>query len=88
MRASIELLTADELATLLRLPRRSIYRLRSERGLPARRVGRLLRFDPDEVRAWLSALPQDDPAPIDLGARNVGSKGAAGIPPHDWSRKR
>ncbi|MBI3757305.1 MAG: helix-turn-helix domain-containing protein [Deltaproteobacteria bacterium] len=42
----------DELAGIFKVDRRTVYGLRSQ-GLPSRRVGKELRFDPLEVAAWL-----------------------------------
>ncbi len=44
--------TVDELAGIFKVDRRTVYGLRSQ-GLPSRRVGKELRFDPLEVAAWL-----------------------------------
>ena len=44
--------TVQELATTLKVDRRTIYGLRNQ-GLPSHRVGRELRFDPLEVAGWL-----------------------------------
>jgi excisionase family DNA binding protein len=49
------LLDVDDLTRLLKLPRKSVYRLVEEDDLPTLRVGRRLRFDPVEVREWLAA---------------------------------
>jgi excisionase family DNA binding protein len=46
------LFTVEELARLLNVDSRVIYGLR-HKGLPAHRVGRELRFDLLEVKAWL-----------------------------------
>jgi excisionase family DNA binding protein len=50
-------ITVDDVSELLKLPVSSIYHLASgktENPLPAVRIGRLLRFDPDAVRAWIA----------------------------------
>ena len=47
-----QFLTVDELAGIFKVDRRTVYGLRSQ-GLPSRRVGKELRFDPLEVAAWL-----------------------------------
>jgi excisionase family DNA binding protein len=46
------LLTVEDLAQLLNVARRVIYGLR-HKGLPTLRVGKQLRFDPLQVKAWL-----------------------------------
>jgi excisionase family DNA binding protein len=53
IRRSPKLLTAEEVADLLRVNRSSVYRW-VERGLlPAIKVGRTVRFNPDVVKAVL-----------------------------------
>ncbi|MEV5954848.1 helix-turn-helix transcriptional regulator [Streptomyces sp. 900105755] len=51
-------LTPEDLVTLLRLPSvETVYQWR-RKGIGPRgfRVGRYLRFDPDDVRAWVASL--------------------------------
>lgn len=51
-----QLLTVDELANILRVPPRSVYRI--AKGFPkgiAAKVGGLLRFDRGRLDAWLAA---------------------------------
>jgi predicted DNA-binding transcriptional regulator AlpA len=38
-----------------------VRRLVEERRIPYRKIGRLLRFDPDEVEAWLDRCRVDPP---------------------------
>jgi excisionase family DNA binding protein len=45
----------DELAQQLGMSVRNIRRLVSERSIPHYKLGRLVRFDVDEVVAWLGA---------------------------------
>lgn len=49
------LLTADDVARVLRVPRSSVYDYarRSRHPLPSMRVGRHLRFYRSEIEAWL-----------------------------------
>jgi excisionase family DNA binding protein len=49
------LLTADEAAQLLRVPRSTLYELVRSRGLPHIRVGRALRFTRADLGIWLAA---------------------------------
>lgn len=52
------LLTVDEVAERLRLPRQTLYYWRSEgTGPKARLVGKHLRYREDELGAWLEAQP-------------------------------
>lgn len=48
-----ELLTIDELAEHLGVGERHIRRLIAERRVPYVKWGHLVRFDPDEIAAWL-----------------------------------
>ncbi|MEV0568007.1 helix-turn-helix domain-containing protein [Dactylosporangium sp. NPDC050588] len=49
-----DLLSIDEVAELLRVPKGTLYQWRHRRkGPPARRVGRHLRYDEAAVQAWL-----------------------------------
>lgn len=49
-----QLLTAEELATLLQIPRKTLYEWRSKGvGPPACKVGRWLRYRPEDVDLWL-----------------------------------
>ena len=54
MRDLDRLLSADEVADYLRVPVKALYqwKWRGE-GPPVRKVGRHLRYDPDELRSWL-----------------------------------
>ena len=49
------LLTIDQVAEHLGTSRRHLRRLIAERRIPYVKVGRLIRFDPDEITAWLDA---------------------------------
>jgi excisionase family DNA binding protein len=49
------LMTADEAAQLLRVPRSTLYELARSRGLPHIRVGRALRFTRADLGIWLAA---------------------------------
>lgn len=61
------LLTTDEVASLLRVHPKQVYRL-LKRGLPARRVGNEWRFLRGEVLAWSGAPPAARP---DVASRPV-----------------
>lgn len=49
------LMTADDAAQLLRVPRSTLYELVRSRGLPHIRVGRALRFTRADLGIWLAA---------------------------------
>jgi excisionase family DNA binding protein len=50
-------ITAEELADFLDLPLTSVWRLSRSGQIPCYRLGRLMRFDLDEVRAALKTPP-------------------------------
>lgn len=49
------LLDASQAATLLHVPRSTLYELVRSRGLPHVRVGRTLRFTRQGLSAWITA---------------------------------
>ena len=53
MSAPAPLLKADDLAEWWQCPRMSVYTAVREKGLPAIRIGRSLRFDRRAVEAWM-----------------------------------
>ncbi len=83
--SAVELLTTSEVATLLRVHPKHVYRL-LRRGLPARRVGGEWRFARDEVLAWGRTTSQptasaplvagNDPLVLDL-LQEAGARGEA-----------
>jgi excisionase family DNA binding protein len=48
------LMTADEAAKLLHVPRSTLYELVRSRGLPHVKVGRALRFTRADLAAWIA----------------------------------
>ncbi len=48
-----ELMSIDQLAQRLAITVRHVRRLVAERRVPYYKVGRLIRFDPDEIGEWL-----------------------------------
>lgn len=53
---SDSLWSVDDVASYLRVPVETLYRWRKVKyGPPAARVGRHLRYDPADVRAWVKA---------------------------------
>lgn len=50
---NLKLLTAEEVAQLLRVNRSSVYRWVEQGLLPAVKIGRTVRFNPDTVKAVL-----------------------------------
>ena len=52
--------TVDDVSEYLRVPVNTLYSWRKRHiGPPAKRVGRGLRYDPAQVRAWLDALEEN-----------------------------
>jgi excisionase family DNA binding protein len=51
------LLTAEELAAALRVSRSWVYEAARNGAVPCLRVGALLRFDLEEVKAFLRGIP-------------------------------
>jgi excisionase family DNA binding protein len=56
------LLTVREAARFLSVKTRTIYAWVQERRIPFRKVGRLLRFDRNELLSWSSEQAKDKPA--------------------------
>ncbi|MGI8462321.1 MAG: helix-turn-helix domain-containing protein [Solirubrobacterales bacterium] len=48
-----KLITADEVAELLQVPKSWVYRACREGALPAVRCGRYVRFDPADIERWI-----------------------------------
>lgn len=57
-------MTLEETAQALRIDRKTMFSLIKEQGLPARRVGKGWRIDPEALRQWLSAK---DGQPVEAG---------------------
>ncbi len=51
----IDLMTPDEMAAAIRLPRRQIYEAVSAGQLPCIRIGRRLRFSRAAIEQWIAA---------------------------------
>jgi excisionase family DNA binding protein len=57
---NLRILTVDDVATLLRVPKTWVYehsRLRGRRRIPHKKLGKYLRFAEQEVQAWFASLP-------------------------------
>jgi excisionase family DNA binding protein len=48
-----KLLTADEVASMLRVPKSWVYRACRSGAIPAVRCGRYVRFDPADIERWI-----------------------------------
>jgi excisionase family DNA binding protein len=52
-----KLWTVQDVAEFLGVPVKTLYQWRSQNyGPPSRRVGRYLRYKPDDVEAWFDAI--------------------------------
>ena len=47
------LMTVQEVMTVLNIHQTALYTLLKHKGIPAFKVGRLWRFDREEIRLWL-----------------------------------
>ncbi len=55
-------MTADEAADALRVDRKTLLLAIRDDGLPARKVGKGWRIDPEALRRWISSSDADDTA--------------------------
>lgn len=46
---------AEDVAALMRLPLASVYELVRSGSIPVVRIGRLVRFEQDQIAAWISS---------------------------------
>jgi excisionase family DNA binding protein len=60
----------DEVARHLRVGKDSVYRWIDARGLPAHRVGRLLRFKLSEVDAWVRTGGGEEAGAAESGGKS------------------
>jgi excisionase family DNA binding protein len=59
---SMDLMNMKELMGFLKVKRSTIYKLREE-GLPVIHLGRVVRFDREEIIRWLKDRQQSSPPP-------------------------
>jgi excisionase family DNA binding protein len=78
------LMGVSELAAILNVDERHIYRLVAERRIPYIKWGHLLRFDADEVQRWLDANRVEAPTaqPTMTLAQRAAPHGRRGPPLH------
>jgi len=55
-----DILTVDEVAELLKIPRSSVYKLAQQRKIPAKKVGRHWRFRRETLINWISDTKVED----------------------------
>lgn len=68
----MQLMNMPELMEFLKVKRSTIYKLREE-GLPTIHLGRVVRFDREEIIRWLRSRQRSDPAPRSLEAPMLSS---------------
>lgn len=56
-----DLMNVGEVAELLRISRASVYEMAAARQIPSLKVGALLRFDREDIAAWLNAQKRTAP---------------------------
>ena len=59
---SLTVLTTKEVAAMLKVSTRTVLEM-VKRGLPAQKVGRAWRFNPEAIKAWLDARTEDERRP-------------------------
>lgn len=62
--AMAEFITLEEVASYLRVTKKTIYRLLEKRAIPATRVGRLWRFEREAIDTWLHQQSTENTANI------------------------
>ncbi|MCO1577656.1 helix-turn-helix domain-containing protein [Crossiella sp. SN42] len=54
-----KLWSVEDLSEFLGIPVNTLYQWRTKKyGPPGRRIGKYVKYDPDEVRAWFHAQPK------------------------------
>lgn len=66
---SSEVLTIEELAVYLKIPKSTLYKLAREGKIPSQKIGRHWRFRKGAIDHWLDDLPTESSAPA--GTRPV-----------------
>ena len=62
---SSDILTVEETAALLKIPRSSVYKLAQEGKIPAQKVGRHWRFYRPNIVRWIAGQASFDNKPTD-----------------------
>ncbi len=53
MKAKKKLLTPDNVADILQIARKTVVVMAREQRIPCIRIGRFIRFDPNEIDRWI-----------------------------------
>lgn len=59
MNAPGEVMTVDELAAYLKIPKSTLYKLVREGQIPSQKVGRHLRFRKETIDRWLDQADKE-----------------------------
>lgn len=68
-----EIITVEELAAYLKIPKSTIYKLVREGKIPSQKIGRHWRFRKEAIDRWLDASQSNVPSP--RGDRSQGDLG-------------
>jgi excisionase family DNA binding protein len=68
------LLTAKEVASLLRVSLQTLYKMLEQGQIPAVRVGSQWRFDGDRIKVWLEQQVAPEPAVVRVPANDEGDE--------------
>ena len=55
VKAKKQLLTADDVAEMLQIARKTVVVMAREQRIPCIRIGRFVRFDPAEIDRWIDS---------------------------------
>ena len=64
----LDLVKIDEISKICKYAKSYVYELVRKDKIPVQRIGRSLRFDPQEVKAWINA---GRPALLELGIKQL-----------------
>lgn len=62
----MELISVEALSTILDIKERTLYHWAKHNTIPAYKLGRLIRFNPIEVMAWLEKSKEKELPPLDM----------------------
>ncbi len=69
-------ITVPELAAMLSLSRRQLYKMAAANRIPHFKIGSSVRFDPDAIRVWLEGKTLLPPRRPPASVRPHGTRGA------------
>lgn len=55
-----DLVDASEIMQMFGINRKTVWVWMKERGMPYMKVGRILRFDPEEVKKWFAEYSSEE----------------------------